>query len=246
MNRAAQYLASRFDLSKSVTRLMTVAGAAILVAPFAIGMVRVARFLGFDLAIRVFPATGSQQLDLAAAPRRLLVAILQLAIVVVVGLPLVAVTQPFLPPFRGAAVLLFLLLILAVPFWRSATNMQGHARAGAQALADALAQQTRAGRTAAGTHSLEDLNQTLAGLGSPVPITLFPGNPNLGKTLAEVKLRGLTGATVLAIQRGEQSVLIPSGHERLESGDVLAIAGTNTAVAAARRILSASDGDTTT
>ena len=220
--------------------MITVAGAAILVAPFAIGMIRVARYLGFELATQVFPAADRQQLDLAAAPRRLLIAILQLAIVVVVGLPLVAVTQPFVPPFRGAAVLLFLLLLLVVPFWRGATNLQGHARAGAQALADALVNQTRAGRAAAGTRSLDDINQTLAGLGSPVPVTLSPGNPNVGKTLAEVKLRGLTGATVLAIQRGERSVLIPSGHERLEPGDVLAVAGTHDAVDAAKRILSCS------
>jgi monovalent cation:H+ antiporter-2, CPA2 family len=245
MDRVAHYLASQFDLSKRVTWLISLAGAAILVAPFAIGMVRVARFLGFDLATRVFPTTGKQQLDLAAAPRRLLVAILQLAIVVVVGLPLVAVTQPFLPPFRGAAILLVVLLLLAVPFWRGATNLQGHARAGAQARVDALAHQTRAGRAAADSHSLDELNQMLSGLGSPVPVTLSPGNPNVGKTLAELKLRGLTGATVLAIQRREQSVLIPSGHERLESGDVLAIAGTHDAVDAARKILSCRDGDAT-
>jgi CPA2 family monovalent cation:H+ antiporter-2 len=194
----------------------------------------------------VFPATTKQKVDLAAAPRRLLVAMLQLAIVVVVGLPLVAVTQPFLPPFRGAAVLLFVLALLAIPFWRGATNLQGHTRAGAQALAEALANQTRVGRTEADSLSLDDLNQTLAGLGSPVPVAMSPDNPNVGKTLAEIKLRGITGATVLAIQRGEQSVLIPSGHERLESGDVLAVAGTNAAVDAARRILSSSDGDVAT
>jgi monovalent cation:H+ antiporter-2, CPA2 family len=243
MDRVAHFVASRFNLSQSVTRVITVAGAAIFVAPFAIGMIRVARYLGFELATRVFPATGSQQLDLAAAPRRSLVAILQLAIVVVVGLPLVALTQPFLPPFRGAAVLLFVLLLLAVPFWRGATNLQGHARAGAQALADALANQTRVGRAAADSHSLDELNQTLAGLGSPEPVALSPDNPNVGKTLAEIKLRGLTGATVLAIQRGERSVLVPSGHERLESGDILAIAGTHDAVDAARKILSPTPGN---
>ena len=137
--------------------------------------------------------------------------------------------------------LLFVLLVLVVPFWRSATNLQGHARAGAQVLADALAHQTRAGHTAADSLSLDDINETLAGLGSPVPVALAADNPNVGKTLAEVKLRGLTGATVLAIQRGNRSVLIPSGHERLESGDVLAIAGTHDAVEAAQRILSAGD-----
>jgi CPA2 family monovalent cation:H+ antiporter-2 len=237
MDLVAKSLTNRFDVSASVARVIVVAGAAILVSPFAIGMIRVARFLGFGLATRVFPTIGSQQVDLAAAPRRLLIAMLQLAIVVVVGLPLVAITQPFLPPFRGAAVLLFLLLLLAIPFWRGATNLQGHARAGAQALADALARQTQVGRAAADSLSLDDINQTLSGLGSPVPVTLSAGNPNIGKTLAEIKLRGLTGATVLAIRRGDESVLVPSGHERLQPGDVLAVAGSQGAVDAAIQLL---------
>ena len=240
MNHIGDFLADRFELSKNSTRVVVVAGAAGLIAPFAIGMIRSARFLGFDLANRVFPATGSQQVDLAAAPRRLLIAILQLAIVLVVGLPLVAVTQPFLPPFYGAVVLLFLVLLLVLPFWRGATNLQGHTRAGAQALVDALARQTHVGRATADAHPLEAVNKTLAGLGSPVPVELHPGNENVGKTLAEIKLRGLTGATVLAIRRGNESVLIPSGHERLEPGDVLAIAGTNEAVNAAKQLLTPS------
>ena len=59
----------------------------------------------------------------------------------------------------------------------------------------------------------------------------------MGKTLAEIRLRGLTGATVLAIRRGEHSVLVPSGEERLLEGDVLAIAGSKDAVNAAKQVL---------
>ena len=47
-----------------------------------------------------------------------------------------------------------------------------------------------------------------------------------GKTLAEIKLRGLTGATILAIEREGESVVVPAGNERLRAGDVLALAGT--------------------
>ena len=68
---------------------------------------------------------------------------------------------------------------------------------------------------------------------------IFSGSPLVGKSLAEVKLRGLTGATVLAIQRGNRSVVIPSGHDRLEAGDVLAVAGTQEAVTAAKDLLGA-------
>ena len=105
---------------------------------------------------------------------------------------------------------------------------------------DSSARQTRAGREAATSHSLDNANQILTGLGSPVPIELAPDNPVVGKTLAQIKLRGLTGATVLAIQRGNDAVLIPSGHERLQAGDVLAVAGTHEALKAAKQLLSTS------
>jgi CPA2 family monovalent cation:H+ antiporter-2 len=162
---------------------------------------------------------------------------LQLAIILLIGLPLVAITQPFVPPLRGAAVLLFVLLLLAFAFWRGAANFQGHTRAAAQALAESLSRQTRQGRAAGTDRNMEDAKKIFAGLGSPTPVELQPDSPAIGKTLAEIRLRGLTGATVLAIRRGEQSVLIPSGQERLEEGDVLAIAGSHHAVEAAKELL---------
>ncbi len=239
MERITDWIASHWRLPESNTRLAVIAGAAALSAPFWVGAIRVARYLGFELATRVFPAAGGQQLDLAAAPRRLLTVTLQLAIVLAVGIPLVALTQPFVPPLRGAAVLLLVIAMLAVVFWRRAANLQGHARAGAQALADTLVRQMHTGRSAGLEHSLDDANRILTGLGSPTPVEIRPGNPNVGKTLAEIKLRGLTGATVLAIQRGDESVIIPSGHDRLEAGDILALAGTHEAVEAAKELLTA-------
>jgi CPA2 family monovalent cation:H+ antiporter-2 len=44
---------------------------------------------------------------------------------------------------------------------------------------------------------------------------------------------------VLAIQRGDQSVVIPTGHDRLEAGDILAIAGTQKAVESAKELIAA-------
>jgi CPA2 family monovalent cation:H+ antiporter-2 len=134
-------------------------------------------------------------------------------------------------------VLLLVLVLLAVAFWRGATNLQGHTRAAAQALAETLTRQTKKGREVGSSHWLEGANRVLAGLGAPVPIELPPGSAAVGKTLAQIKLRGLTGATVLAIQRGDESIVVPSGHERLAEGDILAIAGSHDAVDAARKLL---------
>ena len=187
-------------------------------------------------ASRVFPSGGRQQVDLAAAPRRLLVATLQLAIVIAVGVPLIAITQPFLPRFIGPLVLLFVVVLLAISFWKNATNLQGHARAGAQAIIDKLVQQMHsppAETVAPGTAEFDEL---MAGLGSPAPIEVGTSNPYVGKTLAEINLRGLTGATVLAIRRGGNSVLVPAGSDRLQIGDILAIAGTRESQLAAQSL----------
>jgi CPA2 family monovalent cation:H+ antiporter-2 len=239
MDRIVDFARSQWDLSGSATRMLVIVGAAALSAPFWIGLVRMARYLGFELAALAFPAVEREQLDLAAAPRRLLVVTLQLAILLAIGIPLIAITQPFLPPFRGAAALLLVMLLLAIPFWRGASNLQGHTRAAAEALAEALARQSRLGRASKATHALVDANQVLTGMGSPVPVEVLPGTAAVGKTLAEIRLRGLTGATVLAIRRDNESVLIPSGRDRLQAGDVLAIAGTQEAVAAAKDLLAA-------
>ena len=47
------------------------------------------------------PAPASGGLDLAAAPRRALLVTFQLAILIVAGVPLIAVTQPFVPGIPG-------------------------------------------------------------------------------------------------------------------------------------------------
>ena len=117
------------------------------------------------------------------------------------------------------------------------TQLQGHVRAGAQVLAAAFSQAR--GTPAAGSGAVEaEIGQVLPGLGSPVRFTLSQGSPAVGRTLASLNLRGATGATVLAIARAAEEVLVPTGHEVLRVDDVLALAGTGEAVEAARALLS--------
>ena len=47
------------------------------------------------------------------------------------------------------------------------------------------------------------------------------------------------GATVLAIIRQGEQVLVPSGHDRVLAGDLLAVAGSEDAIAAAREAIAA-------
>jgi CPA2 family monovalent cation:H+ antiporter-2 len=210
-----------------------VAGATIAVsAPFLIGIPRIARGLGASLAEAALPPAEDGRVDLAAAPRRALVVTLQLGLVLLAGVPLLAVTQPFVSPMAGISLLVLIVGGLGVVFWRSATNLEGHVQAGAQMIVEVL------GRQAAGPgeSTLDAVHPLLPGLGSPTGVRLLADSPAVGKTLAQLNLRALSGATVLSILRGEQGVAV-TGHEPLEVGDVLALAGTHDAVTAATGML---------
>ena len=77
----------------------------------------------------------------------------------------------------------------------------------------------------------------LPGLGEPVAMTVTAESAAAGRTLAELDMRGLTGATVLALLRGGEQVISPRGDLRLEQGDVIAVAGTHDAVAGVRAMV---------
>jgi CPA2 family monovalent cation:H+ antiporter-2 len=222
-------------ISTPVARALTIAVAIALATPFAIGVIRVSQKLGLTLARLALPAGRKRQVDFAAAPRRTLVVTLQLASVLLVGMPLLALTQPFLPGAFGAGVLALAIALLGVAFWRRATSLQGHVRAGAQVVLEALATLSRRSGTRgeAPEHTLDHVQQLLPGLGALTAVRLEPGSAAIGRTLAQLNLRGSTGATVLAVTRSEGGVIVPTAKELLRAGDVLALAGTHDAIAAA-------------
>jgi CPA2 family monovalent cation:H+ antiporter-2 len=237
LERLTTTVESRGGLGASVAHLLVIGLASALAVPFLVGLVRMARGLGVLLADLALPPGAEGKLDRAAAPRRALVVTLQLASLLSVGVPLVALTQPFIPGFQGAAVLLVQLVVLAVGFWRSATNLQGHVRAGSQVIVSALAAQTHTGDEEKKEEQLKTLHAILPGLGEPTPVRLEATSPAVGRSLAQLNLRGMTGATVLAIQRGEDGAVVPTAQEVLREGDVLALAGTHEAIDAARAVL---------
>ncbi len=233
--RAAAFLARQFSVDPKVAHGIVLVIATLLALPFAGGLVRVSRKLGTMLADLALPGVATGAVDLVAAPRRALVVTLQLACFLLVGAPLVAITQPFLSGFQGAEVLVVVLVIVGIAFWKSATNLEGHVRAGAQVIVEALAagSQPSGENSAAHTH----MQGLLDGLGAPVAIEVTEDSPAVGRTLAELDLRASTGATVLAITHPDATTSLPSAHQPLTKGDVLAIAGPRDAVDAARRIL---------
>jgi CPA2 family monovalent cation:H+ antiporter-2 len=209
-----------------------------LIIPFVLGAIRIARGLGVALAAEALPAPvgGARELDLAAAPRRALLVTLQIAILLVAGIPVVAVTQPFMPGIPVMGIVLAGVALLVVPLWRSATNLEGHVRAGAQVILEALAAQS-ATPAAAGAAAPDAPSTLLPGLGNATAVAISPGSPAVGQTLKQINLRGLTGATVIAIDRDSADVIYPTGDEELYAGDALIVTGTSDAVQAVQELV---------
>jgi CPA2 family monovalent cation:H+ antiporter-2 len=88
------------------------------------------------------------------------------------------------------------------------------------------------------TNLAEQVEKTLPGLGTVTSVKLAKTDKAVGKTLAQVNLRGMTGASVIAIKRTDQDIATPSAHEKLQTGDVLVMTGSDSAIAAAREVLS--------
>jgi CPA2 family monovalent cation:H+ antiporter-2 len=231
-DNAVALLAPRIGMRSA--QAAVVVATALAGSPFVFGIIRLVGALAAMLGSQALPqADGS--VDRAAAPRRALVVALQLITAIVLGLPLVAFVQLFLPGYAAPLVFAVVLAALALRLWRSAEALQGHVRAGAQVLVEALAAQARP--SSAPPPEADELGSLFPGLGSPVPVVIVAASPAIGKTLAELNLRGRTGATVLAIRRGTEGVLVPTGREILRAADVLALAGTHEALAAARIVL---------
>ena len=241
----AAWLAATTRIELDLARALVIAGAVVATLPFLWGMIGLARRLGLRLAEVALPAASGAAgggLDLTATPRRALVVGLQLGCLLIVAAPVIALTQPFLPPL-SAVVLVVVVLVLGFAFWRSAADLEGHVRAGAEMIVEALS--SRAGPPPAGPvdhGGAAPIHDALRGLGAPEVILVAEGSAVAGKSLATLNLRGATGATVLAIRRGTTNVVVPSGDVVLETGDALALAGSLEAIAAARTMLGASAG----
>jgi CPA2 family monovalent cation:H+ antiporter-2 len=231
------WIASGTGISVSTARYAFLAAVVLLSGVFCFGLVRGAWRLVDSLVVKAMPQAEPGKLDLAAAPRRALLVTLQIGIVLLVGMPLLAIFQPFLPGFPVAVPLLGVLILLGILFWRGAANLEGHVKAVSQVIVDHLSKQTETEGAEEDADALRKIQKLLPGLGHIVRLRLRPDNFSVGRTLAELNVGSLSGATILVILRGGEKAMIPSGKDNLQAGDVLALAGTPDAVEAARRIL---------
>lgn len=250
--RVAVHVESWTHVGSSVALVLVVVAIALVCVPLVVGIVGGSRLLSRTLAELSMPPVAAGRSDPARAPRTALVAGLQLSILACVALVVAALTGPFLPRYVTPIALVVALVPFAWLVWRAASNLEGHVRAGAEIIAEALARRTRPTVAADGvaTHGsgathpselpaepLEAVQTLLPGLGDITMVVLDARAAGVGRTLAELDVRSLTGANVVVLQRGPERRLMPDGDERLESGDVLALSGSPEAVDRAVEIL---------
>jgi CPA2 family monovalent cation:H+ antiporter-2 len=212
--------------------------------PFAFGLARAARKLARLLGEQLLPLGHEGRPDLANAPRRTLIVVIQLAVVVAFGAPVLLITQPFVQGPSSALVLGAVLLGMLFVLWRDSGNLDGHLRAGAEVVLALLREpgETPTPATSAPEASDSALDVQVAallpGLGHVEGVAIHTGSPALGRSLAELDLHAQTGAVVLAIARTGGDLIRPEVEVRLQEGDVVAVMGCSDAVAAARTLLS--------
>jgi CPA2 family monovalent cation:H+ antiporter-2 len=228
---------ARLGLPESLDRGVVLGAGALLALPFAFGLMLAIRRLARTLGEAVVSPVAPGKVDQGRAPRRVLIVTLEIALVVATGLPLVVATLPFLPPYGAPGVIAVLLLLLSVAFWRTARDLDSHARAGAELVAHVLARQG----ARADAESFGVVRRMLPGLGNVVPIRVGPESAVVGKSLGELNLRGRTGATVVALSRGEGRTVFPEAGERLAAGDLIAVTGSEEAISRAEALVRATD-----
>lgn len=81
-----------------------------------------------------------------------------------------------------------------------------------------------------------DLTREVPGL-SAGQVEIPAGSPYAGQPLGETRARTRTGASIVAIVRGEAVIPSPGPAEPLAGGDVLVVIGTHEGIAAVERLI---------
>ncbi len=234
------WIISTSTWSPRVAQVVVLGAVAAFALPLLTALTRSTRTLASLLAQRALP-TPAKGLDRAAVPRAALIASLHFAIMLAASSPIFLCIQFFTPRVPAIAIFALLSLILGAALWNSTRNLYGHATAGADVFGMALQQHDRVSYPPAElTTTVERVSAMLPGLGNPTAAVLRADSPAAGQTLRGLDLRGRTGAMVLSITHADGHAVegIPEGSTILAPGDVLVLAGTAEAVAAARGLLS--------
>jgi CPA2 family monovalent cation:H+ antiporter-2 len=227
-----------FALQPKAADAAVIAGTAFLAAPIVYAHFRSTRTIAREVANRALPGTPENTVDYARAARNTFMIAVQIGLLLPCGVVLAALTQPFLPTARVLWTMVGATGVLALLFWRSARDLEGHTRAGAEVVAAVLTRGLE--REPLPERADQPVNDLLRSLGEPQAFDLPEESPAIGRTLASLNLRGRTGATILAVRREGRDILLPAGGEILEADDVVILAGSIDAIGEAKKLLGGS------
>lgn len=212
-------------------------GAAVVAAPFVVGLVR----SGLRIVAGVKRLTRGES---GVTPRAKAVeALAILAAILSIGVPTVALMQPMVSHSWGQALLLgaicAALVLLGLRFGKVRPGYTSEVANLAFLLAEHVNGNQQSSESAQGktsSNSPSPASNVLSGLDYQT-FRVESSAPADGATLAELNLRCKTGAIVVAVCRDETTLPLPTGHERLQNGDLVAVSGSPEALHRARDFL---------
>ncbi|WP_106400150.1 cation:proton antiporter regulatory subunit [Actinocorallia populi] len=80
-----------------------------------------------------------------------------------------------------------------------------------------------------------DLTREVPGLNAG-QVEVLPGSPYAGRPLGDSRARTLTGASIVAVVRGEEVIASPGPERMLQTGDVLVVIGTAEGILGVERL----------
>jgi CPA2 family monovalent cation:H+ antiporter-2 len=205
-------------------------GTLLLTLPLYVATLRKLQALGMFLAeltlgqraVGEGPATGQ------TVVRHLIVA----AGVVVFALATSVVSATLLPPAKVGATMLVVVAIAAALLWRPSIRVYSRAQI---ALHEVLT------RPVAEHHEEPGGVRAFLREAQLEVVSLDDGAPASGRLIRELALRSRTGASVVGIDRGEDTVVNPGPDEELQAGDNVLLLGSAAQRAAAHRLLTGRD-----
>ena len=217
-------VAEHLPLPADVASGVLVAGWVVLAGPFLISLVRNTASLARLVSCSVVTSAEAVRpaAPLLQGTYRVLI---WLVVLLAVGTPLSAVLRPIIGVTPAVVVVAGTFVAIAFSLWRGRGDVEQGFRSQAERVANLLARQA-----ASDSHGGEEDPSPIPGFDLVFAVAIRPDSSVVGKTLIELHLRALTGATVVAIHRSSQDVLLPTGREALQAGDVLGIAGTEEAI----------------
>ena len=227
VTKSAPAWLTRIAGSSDVVNAIMWLTAAVLCLPLFIATFRKLQAVG--LLIAETAVSQSAAGDRAPAVRSVIAQVIPMAGIVAMALLVVALSAALLPPTDIVLVLGGLILIVAGVLWRSFVKLYSKAQF---ALTETLSQPPapHVGETPG---SLKDL---LAGA-ELKNIEIVSTSPAAGKLIAELRLRTLTGASIVAVQRDGTSMINPGPEDDIQPGDRVLLLGTREHLTAAEALI---------